>query len=357
MKLIKRLITLVIAATIFLLTARLFDYILVDDTKSYTRIMMHQLYTSDENIDIVFVGSSHVYRSIDPAITDEEMGKHTFNLGTSAQDLDGSLALIKEANKKNDISKVYLELYYGVAGQGKYRDREDLTKTYLISDYMKPSLNKILYLTNASKNEHWINSFFPARRYTQKLMKINEVVDLIKKKQTDDYRNYRYIRKEKFKEWYVDRGFVASEKIYDPKSSEDSTVSEIPMDTFLNRESDWNKYLCKIVNYCKKNDIEITFFISPIYGKRFETIVNYQQYHDFVDSFAREMDVEFVDFNLIKEEYFDICDPCMFADKGHLNQKGAERFSRVFGETFNGETDIENAFYDSIDDKIVKSMR
>ncbi len=351
MKLIKRLITLVIAVTIFLLTARLFDYILVDDTKSYTRIMMHQLYTSAENIDIVFVGSSHVYRSIDPAITDEEMGMHTFNLGTSAQDLDGSLALIKEANKKNDISKVYLELYYGVADQGKYQDREDLTKTYIISDYMKPSFNKIMYLINASNNEHWINSFFPARRYTQKLMNINEVVDLIKKKQADDYRNYRYTRTEKSKEWYVDRGFVVSNKVVDSANWKDGEVSEILVNELTDKKCDWNRYLHKIVCYCKKHDIEISFFISPVYEEKIAETSNYQQYHELIKSLAEEMDVEFVDYNLIKEEYFDTGDPKLFMDSSHLNQTGTERFSHLFCETFMGKIDIENVFYDSYTEK------
>ena len=66
------------------------------------------------------------------------------------------------------------------------------------------------------------------------------------------------------------------------------------------------------------------------------------------------MDVDFVDFNLIREEYFNTSNPDLFMDKAHLNRKGAECFSRLFSETFMGELDIENAFYDSIDEKLAK---
>lgn len=48
-------------------------YILIDDAKSYTRVMMHQLHESEENIDIIFAGSSHVFRSLIPSITDDGM--------------------------------------------------------------------------------------------------------------------------------------------------------------------------------------------------------------------------------------------------------------------------------------------
>ena len=96
---------------------------------SYTRIMMHQLYHPSANIDVLFVGSSHAYRALIPEIMDRELGAYTFNGGSSKQYLDGSFALIKEADKGNDLKQVCVELYYDIAETEPYAERTELTPT------------------------------------------------------------------------------------------------------------------------------------------------------------------------------------------------------------------------------------
>ena len=58
------------AALFVLLTAALLaaaDFLLVDDVHSYSRVMLQELYRDAGNIDTLFLGSSHCYRSVDPA--------------------------------------------------------------------------------------------------------------------------------------------------------------------------------------------------------------------------------------------------------------------------------------------------
>lgn len=220
-KLIKRMVAIICFISLFIGIGKMWRYLLVDDVNSYTRIMMHQLYTCDENIDVLFVGSSHVYRSFIPEITDEGFGCYTFNAGTSTQYMDGSLAIIKEAAKTNDLKHIYLELYYGVVQNEKNTDRTELTSTYIISDYMKFSLNKINYLLKASSKEYWSNSFVVARRNWQKFFDSNYVKNLLISKSQTAYKNYEYNKPEGAVEYYVDRGFVAN----------DAVVAE---DTFFN---------------------------------------------------------------------------------------------------------------------------
>ena len=50
---------------IFCLLNKLFSFLAVDDTDSFTRIMMHEFYHPDSNIDVLFLGASHCYRSLD----------------------------------------------------------------------------------------------------------------------------------------------------------------------------------------------------------------------------------------------------------------------------------------------------
>ena len=48
---------------------------------------MNEMYDSKENIDIVFIGSSHVYRSYDPKLANRILGLRTYNVGSSGQNM------------------------------------------------------------------------------------------------------------------------------------------------------------------------------------------------------------------------------------------------------------------------------
>ena len=50
---------------------KLCNYILVDDTQSYTRLTLHELYEAEENVDTLFLGSSHCFRAYDPKLFEE----------------------------------------------------------------------------------------------------------------------------------------------------------------------------------------------------------------------------------------------------------------------------------------------
>ena len=190
----KSILTLICAVTLFFACGVLLRYILIDDTSSYTRIMMHQLYNSPQNIDIAFVGSSHTYQTWVPSICDAGFGKNTFNAGSSGQALDGSLAMIQELNDYHNVEHVFLELYFGIADLEEYNKRTETVATYLLSDYMRPSLRKYNFIINASSKNHYANSFIIARRNWQKLFSPRYIVKLVRKKLTPEYRNYQWMK-------------------------------------------------------------------------------------------------------------------------------------------------------------------
>ena len=62
-----------VSAIIFaVLIIQCLSYILIDDSSSYTRLTFHEFYTQQENIDTLYVGSSHCFRAINPQIMDEK---------------------------------------------------------------------------------------------------------------------------------------------------------------------------------------------------------------------------------------------------------------------------------------------
>ena len=351
-KIVLRLLSIVIFAVIFIGCGEVWRYILVDDTNSYTRVAMHQLYHSDQNIDVLFIGSSHVYRSVVPEIMDAGLGEYTFNGGTSSQDMDGSLAVLKEAAACHQLKQVYLELYYDMAGNN-HDQRTQLTDTYIISDYMKPSLNRIHYLLQAGSKEHWVNSFILARRNWSDFFDSDYVRELVEKKSQASYKNYEWIRREDQVEYYVDRGFVANESVIQEGNFwNKKAYGNIDKDYEKLVATDWYKSLKDIVKYCDDHNIELTFFVAPepewtLAGKE-----DYGVYYSAISEISEELNVELWDFNLIKSEYFDTMDRTLFMDEDHLNKNGAMAFSTLLSKVAAGKLSSKDIFYDSYDDKI-----
>ena len=119
--------------TVLVLTAARF--LLVDDVHSYSRVMLQELYGQAGQIDTLFLGSSHCYRSVDPAMVDEALGTHSFNAGSSQQLPDGSYYMLREAAEQNPLKTVYLEMFY--TGYNQSASRDVSLACYLLTDFMR----------------------------------------------------------------------------------------------------------------------------------------------------------------------------------------------------------------------------
>lgn len=344
---IKRLIASLLFCVILTYCGKIFRYILTDDTKSYTRVTFHEMY-EQKNIDILFVGSSHCYRSFIPEIFDKELGVNTFNAGTSSQNLDGSYMIIKEAARYYDIKHIYLELYYGVAFE-EYKNRTEMTQTYIISDYLKPSLDKVRYLLNASAKDYYLNSFIVARRNWTKFFDADYIMNLNIKKQSDVYKNYEYDYITDDTEWYAGKGYVANKSTIEDWNYY-STIERYEID-MGNVSEDWIHSLEDIVSFCEKKGISLTLVSVPISNYLLAGIGNYDEYVELVQNVTKGMNIEYYDFNLCKEEYFPNTS-FLFKDVDHLNCYGAETFSYLFADFINGKFDKNELFYNSYNEKL-----
>lgn len=355
MKILKRIISVIIFIVLFLCIGEFLRYILIDDTKSFTRIMFHELYTSDKNIDIAFVGSSHCMYSFIPSIIDKKLNSYSFNIGSSGQPLDGSSIIIKELCSFNKPKHIYLEIYYGVVLGKDNKDRDQMTNTYIISDYIKTSFKKIIYLLNASSKDHYVNSFILARRKWKNLFDFDYIIKNIKTKSTKSYKNYKLDKaklnefKREGKKYYVERGFCSSDKIFSAYWNDRAYVQ---LSKKMTEKNDWYKSLLDIINYCKKENINLTFVTAPepewnIVGKG-----NYQDFHNSIKSIADEYNLDFFDFNLCHSKYFDASDLNFFQDDHHLNKQGAEQFSNIFADFIIGKIPKEDLLYDNLQQKL-----
>lgn len=285
-----------------------------------------------------FWGSSHTYRFLNPQITDEIFGCNTFNGGTALQHIDASYALLKETIKSNDIKQVYLERYWMIALAIDNKERTDLTSTYVVSDYMKPSLNKLLFLLQASSSDYYINSFLPARRYHENIFDLNYMSDVVQNKQNKSYLNFEPTGN------YVGKGFVTNEKVMSDKYIWNTfAFSSIPTNYF---SKDWKEQLDDVITLCKDKGIKLTLFTSPSMEWTVAGVGNYDVYHDYIQSIADAAGINYFDFNLLDSNIFDTKDRQYYEDEGHVNSNGANAFSHIFADVCCGNIDCENVTYD-----------
>lgn len=349
-KIAKILLYLLCIITLYVGTSEGLRYLVVDDTASYTRLTLHEMYTTESNIDVLFVGASLVYRSLIPEIADTYFNAYTFNLGSSNQQMDASLVLIKEALSYHQIEQIYLEVSYDIALLENNIERTQMTGTYIISDYMRPSFRKIAYLLKASSFDHYANSFILARRNWKDIFDYNQIKKIVKKKSEPSYKNYQWVRQQDDDEYYAGRGYVANESMMSNDNLWNS-AGYYPIN-MQKISYDWIYYLQKIIRLCKKHNIQLTLFSSPrpeitLVGKG-----NYDEYRIFIQSIAKEAQINFYDFNLCKPKYFNTAEMTYFKDESHLNSLGAQKFTQVFSLFFSGKIKPEELFYHSYCEKI-----
>lgn len=320
---------LMAAAVMFLLLGlvKLCNYLLTDDSQSYTRLTMHELYEradAGEEVDTLFLGSSHCYRAYDPALYEELTGETAYNLGSSSQNYDTSYYLLREAARLYDLKTVYLDMHYKFL----FMDSEDrdLVQANIISDYMRPSRNKLSFLLTTTEAKNYTNRFFPFRRNWQQLGDLAYLKENLEKKQTEGYRSYAPVTVEADR--YAGRGFVWSDAKLDAEAitwwdNFGKVADDMKLDTAYPVS-----YIEKIVDFCRKKGIRLVFVTAPSLDQYLEAIGPYDPAHAYVQELADRYGVEYLDFNLTKRKYLDLTAE-NYIDVDHLNGSGAEQLTRL----------------------------
>ena len=326
---------LIMGAAVLALTALLMkacNYLLVDDTSSYTRLTMHELYEtadSGENIDTLFLGSSHCFRAYDPQLFTELTGKNSFNLGSSSQNYDTSYYLLREAARYNDLKTVYLDMHYKFLFIDK-QDR-DLVQANIISDYMRFSLNKLEFLLTTSETDEYTNRFLPFRRNWQQLGDLSYIRSVWEKKQAESYRNYEPVALED--EYYAGRGFVWSDaELNADEITWWDNFTDVPEDMANDSGVTYTlDYIERIVEFCREEGIRLVFVTAPSFDRYLEEIGPYDLAHQYIQELADGFGVPYLDFNLCRDEYLNLGQES-YIDVDHLNGDGAEKVTELLAE-------------------------
>ena len=238
-----------------------------------------------ENVDILFLGSSHAYRGFDNRMYSSK-GYKTFNLGSSAQAHSQTLVLIKRylerLNPKVVIYEVYPETFSNEGVESSLdiisNDNQDLS-----------SLEMTLKINNIKT----YNTFLFALGV--------EYIGLY-----DDFKE-SIVKKN---DSYVSGGFV-EKKIshFDPKKFEpmELTFSPAQIDAFT-----------EVMALLKSKNIEVILVFAPISSVQYRRYTNLQYFDSLMLSYS-----SYYNFN----EVLELEDSLHFYDSHHLNQLGVEVFN------------------------------
>lgn len=340
-----------LGAAFLLLTALVLAaarFLLVDDVHSYSRVMLQELYGQAGQIDTLFLGSSHCYRSVDPARVDEALGTHSFNAGSSQQLPDGSYYMLREAAEQNPLKTVYLEMFY--TGYNQSASRDVPLACYLLTDFMRwNSPWRYRYLWEMGGMAAMADLLLPARHG---IASPGSMPALWKAKLTDGYEpgNYAYVTYPAEGESYRGNGFVYTEGVArDGYATVLNVDPEQPLSEF-----GWEN-LEHIADYCEEAGIRLVLFTAPLPSAYLSNTQGYQSYVDAVRQFAQEHGTQYWDFSLYRDPKAMDLGGGDFSDAHHLNGSGAEKFTALLCDVIARDgagEDVSALFCDTVEEKL-----
>lgn len=308
----------------------------------WSRAVMYHFYNSEKPIENIFLGSSHTHCDVKPSFFDRMTGEEHYNLSTGSQSFSQSYLLLQEANKRYNIKKVYLEMYYyiHVKGINNYYEIEDHLRVW---DYVKNSNIKYDSIKEQEPKAELIEIYLPFTRFRNYLFDEEYIKSQVDLKRSSDYINYLYKGKWEKGFWSTDLTMEVSDLSY----SDSTIIGESPL------LDEAREYLIKIIEYCKEEGIELVLFSSPIQELQIYSTENYDNYVKEIRNIAEIHGLSYYDFNLCKSEYLPIGELLYFSDMDHLNSCGAEIFTKVLYDVIINEK--IDYFYESFEEKMRKS--
>ena len=313
---------------------------------NYSRMTMREMYSDKKDFDVVFAGASLSNRDINPYIMDKELGVNTFNYAFSQQMFVGTYYSLKEMFNYHKPKLIVLTV-----DPDNFTSKEEKPIVFLsVSLYMKSFLNKLEYYFASSQDGSYLDRLFPWRGYDVKspLDVVNNIYGKFDSFYTDYPKPGQVEAMENNKNGYVGKGFVK----VDP-SDEKGTLNydNLKLPPANKNISDINtkdtEYLKKISQLCKENNCELILLSTPFPTFQILRVKNYFEFDKKVADIAKDLNIEYYNYNLIKPEVFKLKNN-YFSDTEHLNTIGAEAFSKslaAFVKKRQNGDDMSKYFY------------
>ena len=294
---------------------------LFEPPRATSRIAIHEMYTQ-ESMDIALVGASRFRRCIDPAVLDEKLGVDTFVTSYGSQTPIDSYYMLREIYKSYTPELVVLDMSFNT-----FNIRETSPADVIIPE-IKPSLDKYRYFFDSLPLNKYLGTLLPVfSSYAQNQLMADSfsVLDNVKTKHSDEYKNYDYSFGSNSVSTYMGKGFLANSKqLTDGRAGKMSTVKWLLEDVNPKKLDFYEK----TIEMCKRNGSRVIIIDTPTPFAGMVSQKAYADYEEFTTEFAKKHDVPFYNLCYLKTEVFERRDS-YFYDRKHASAIGAKAFSGV----------------------------
>jgi hypothetical protein len=295
---------------------------------AWNRERVNEFYALPSNtLDLLFLGSSHVYCTFAPGLIDDAPGTESFNFGMPLQYADSTYFTLAEALKTQRPGTVVVDVYWGVLGQDFDVKQADTLFTAFDSDSFRQAYIDEIFPWNEKIKYH-----FSVIRYQLDFLTYcnTKLMNCLKSRGWEPESAVR-----RGSEYYDYRGFMWSDYTMLP----DEYLKTNQFARLNGAEFKFSPtqmgYLDKIWRMCEDNDIRLVFVTAPVAPASMELISNYDAINGVVAKFAEQRHIPYLDYNLLNREEMLLGNE-NFRDDAHLNYSGAQIVSLHFAQWLTG---------------------
>ena len=336
---LRRVVSLVVLVSMLLTVNMILGELLTP--VSYADYFVHDLETIEKNneqVDMVFVGASRVYRTFVPEVFEEELDMEcVINAASSSQPICASYYQLKYLVKKFHPENVVLGLTWN-----QFHSKPNQQSMLIVYDRL-PLAEKMEFALNCFEGENLLYALYPYRFR----INLSDIESIYEGKQNLVAHNYEPNREKN--EYYADTGFV-----YTTTSYETGTMPINGSGTFSEekiREVNL-AYLDACVELCKENNIKLHLVTAPSTMMRMYRIENYQGATDYFTKYAEENGLTYHNLNYLVDREQILPDELMY-DYNHVNGEGAYVTSEIYADILKKDwagIDTSEYFYDDLEE-------
>ncbi|MDC7996794.1 hypothetical protein [Gilvibacter sediminis] len=288
-----------------------------------TKAAFEQTIANNE-VDVLFIGSSHVFTSTIPSVIDKHTKSRSFNFGSDGLRLELSSVILEEALKSCAPKLVAVEIF-----RGSLADIEtDVSKGFQLRAFDFASNTSWLKFRRCWDiyNLNELSGVYSPFLRNHKDWYKQDYIDLDRRLEIDPYLNF------------FDRGYMGAYKTLNDSLSEVYKDFKIITPVVKKAENFIKpKHIAELellVELSKKHDFELLLYTVP--DLRYPW-VNYQMYEELI-ALANKYDVRYINQNQFYEQ-LDL-KRSDFKDASHLNFYGALKSSNHLGQYINEYYDL-----------------
>ncbi|MCD7744983.1 MAG: hypothetical protein LUI13_06860 [Lachnospiraceae bacterium] len=275
---------------------------------------MWQEYTSleEDTVDVLFVGTSHVYSAIDPMYMYENSGITSFAISAGAMRFDLTYTVLQEALETQSPKVIFLDM-----SAVHYSHQVEEARIHPILDQLRLSSYKLDFILNSGCEElTLLDSVIPFFRYHSRWSELNAA-------------DFRYTTGDL--EMTYTRGHYISYKTVPTEFHFYDDVEET--------HGEFSDYLSipiqKIAALCEEKDIDLILFKIPLPGW-------YEYQSEVASELADLVGVPYLELYYEKDEIGLDAATDYRDDSDHLNQYGAEKLADYLIEYLDSNYDLSD---------------